>query len=513
MDTSRILAVDIGTSIVRCHIYDDKGRIVASARRQNKLLYPHPGWVELDPDVLWTNVVEVIREAILTSEILPSDLTCMGISTMRNAFITWDKISGEPYHKFISWNDLRADHLVKSWDSSFSMRGIRFGAKLLYSLTGRTRYLAASVLKLANRQISMRLLWALDNIPKLRQDALDGKALFGTIDTWILWKLTGGKVHATDYSCASSTALYDPFLLEWGRWAFNLFKIPFNLMPEVKDTSGYFGDCCAELFGASIPIMAMAGDQQAATFGQCCFEAGDVKCTMGTGSFIDINTGVKPHASVNGLYPLIGWKYGSTIVYLAEGSSNDTGTAILWAQSIGILDDPVDSSDIAQSVENSGGVFFIPGFSGLQAPINDDFASAGLIGITPSTSKAQLVRAVLESLAYRINQLYKVIEKEANFSLTDIRANGGVSSNDFVLQLISNLTNKKIYRPRHTDMSCLGIAFLAGLASGVWKSKDELKALVAEERIFEPQLMTDEQKAAATEWDRAVTRFLHWYTP
>lgn len=513
MDTSLIVAVDVGTSIVRCHIYDKKAKIVGSAQRQNKLLYPQPGWVELDPDVLWENVTKVIREAIDTAQVNPSHLTGMGISSMRNAFITWDRISGIPYHNFISWNDLRADQLVKSWDSSFSMRGIRFGAKLLHALSGQTRYLAASVLKLANKQISMRLLWALDNIPKLRQDAVNGVALFGTIETWLLWKLTGGKVHATDYSSASSTALYDPFLLEWGHWAFNLFKIPFNLMPEVKDTSGHFGNCVTELFGAAIPIMAMAGDQQAATFGQCCFKAGDVKCTMGTGSFIDINTGVKPHASVNGLYPLIGWKYGSSIVYLAEGSSNDTGTAISWAQSIGILGDPTESAAIAQSVENSGGVFFIPGFSGLQAPINDDQACAGLIGITPCTSKAQLVRAILESLAYRINQLYKVIQKEANFPINDIRANGGVSSNDFILQLISNLTHKKIYRPSHTDMSCLGIAFLAGLASGVWKSENELKKLPAEEKVFEPQEMTDEEKATAAEWERAVARFLHWYTP
>jgi len=431
---------------------------------------------------------------------------------MRNVFITWDRETGKPFHNFISWNDLRADGLVNSWNSSFTMRGIRFGAKLIYGITGMTRYLAASVLRLGNKQVGVRLLWALNNIPNLRRRADENKALFGTLDTWLLWRLTGGKCHMTDYSCASSTALYDPFIMEWGMWVFNLFKIPISMMPEIKETSGFFGTCIPDLFGVEIPIMAMAGDQQAATFGQCCFEVGDVKCSMGTGSFIDINTGTKPHASINGLYPLIGWKYGKNIVYLAEGSSNDTGTAISWAQSIGVLENPADSSDIAKSVPDSGGVYFIPGFSGLQAPINDDQACAGLLGIKPNTSKAQMVRAVLESLAYRIKQLYEVIDDETEFSLNYIRVDGGVSTNDFIVQLISDLTSRTIHRSDHSDMACLGIAFLAGLPIGIWKNEGDLKMLQKPNHVFKPEKVTESQRKSLADWHRAVNRFLRWYS-
>ncbi|GAB6019812.1 Putative glycerol kinase 5, variant 2 [Chamberlinius hualienensis] len=389
---------------------------------------------------------------------------------------------------------------------------MRLGSKLLYLLTRRSRFLGASVLRIHNKHISMRLLWMMDNIPNLREKSDKGDVLFGTIDTWLVWKLTGGKVHATDYSMASSSAMYDPYIKEWAGWAFNLFSIPRNIMPEVVDTSGKFGNCLENIFDTALPILAVAGDQQAATFGHCCFDAGDMKCTLGTGTFFDINTGPKPHTSMAGLYPLIGWKYGSVTSYLAEGSSNDTGVAIQWAQTIGLINNPSESETLAESVSNSNGVSFVPGFSGLQTPVNNDLACAGIIGLKYNTKREEIVRAVIESLGFRVKQLFETILREVDFPLHDIRVDGGVAQNNFLMQLIADLTGKTVDRSSHADMSCLGVALFSGLAAGVWKDEAELKSLRNSERIFKPKPLSAELQFSLSEWNRAVQRCLDWYT-
>uniref|UniRef100_T1IVH2 Glycerol kinase 5 n=1 Tax=Strigamia maritima TaxID=126957 RepID=T1IVH2_STRMM len=503
-----IAAVDVGTSSIRCFIFDQQTKIRGTARRKIELIYPKTGWVEIDPENLWQSCVEVLKDSIQSARLSPQQIDCIGISTQRATFLNWNKKTGKPFHNFITWQDLRAEGLVKSWNHSRTMRLLRVGAKVMHWLTGKKRFLAASVLTFSSRQVVIRLLWVLDNIPGLRESINKNEVAFGMIETWLLWKLTGGQVHASDYSNISATAMFDPFQLQWGEWILNILKIPTTILPEIKDTSGVFGYCEATLLGARIPITSLVADQQAAMFGECCFQLGDVKCTLGSGSFLDVNTGSKPHASLNGVYPLIGWKFGSEITYIAEGASNDTGTAINWLESVGLLDDVTESSNIAWSVDDSGGVYFIPAFSGLQAPINDNSACAGFLGISTTTQKTHLVRAVLESLVYRLKQLFDVTEAETNFVLRDLRVDGGVSNCDFVMQLLADVTQQKVNRPQNPETTSLGTAFLAGLGIGIWKSKEEFIKFRTISTEFYP-FQTD--LSLFRGWERAVQRCTRWY--
>ncbi|XP_076339359.1 glycerol kinase 5-like [Tachypleus tridentatus] len=507
-----IVAVDVGTTNVRCHIYDKQANIKGEAQGRMELMFPHHGWVELSPDMLWNTFVQVVRNGIKNAGIKAKQVACIGISTQRGTFTNWDRETGQPFHNLITWKDTRAERLCREWNNSIQMKCLRGGAQLLYFFTRRKRFLAASILYFQTGMVVMRLLWMLQHIPVIRERAVEGQAMFGTLDTWLMWKLTGGRTHATDSSCASISGMYDPFQMCWAGWCINMLNIPPSLLPVVKDTSGWFGKTTPEIFGASIPITAIIGDQQASTFGECCFDVGDVKCTIGTGAFININTGDKPHASLKGLYPVIGWKVGDSVTYLAEGSSYDAGTVLLWGQKIGLYDDVAQTSDLANSVPNSNGVCFVPAFSGLQAPVNDNLAVSGFIGISNGTTRAHMTRALLESLAFRIKQMYEVILEEANFQLNYLRVDGGVANNDFLVQLIADLTEQPVDRPKQRDMSCIGAAFLAGLAVGIWSSIEELEELRSEDQLFQPcDNWRDQYKDVVMNWERAVRRCLHWY--
>ncbi|XP_067143455.1 putative glycerol kinase 5 [Centruroides vittatus] len=508
-----IAAVDIGTSTIRCHIYDKKINVVGEATLQIELTHPHRGWVEVSPDHLWLAFVKVIKNSILNGKLKPYQIACLGISSQRGTFITWEKDTGRPFHNFISWKDLRASSICKEWNNSLRMKCLRWGSHILHLLSGKKRFLAAKVLKLSTAMVVMRLYWILQNIPDVKKKAIDGQALFGTIDTWLIWKLTGGRVHATDASNACITGLFDPFQMHWAGWAINMFGIPPSLLPIIKPTSGEFGKTEKSIFGVSIPITATVGDQQASMFGECCFDVGEIKCTMGTGSFININTGSNPHASYKGLYPVVGWTIGDETTYLAEGGTHDTGTVICWAQKLGLFDDPSESSEIATSIPDSGGVYFIPAFSGLQAPFNDNHAASAFIGLNAKTTKCHMVRAILEAIAFRIKQLYDIMEEEADFTLKNISVNGGVANNDFVIQLIADLTGRPIERSKHRDMSCLGVAFLAGLGCGIWKNKEELMRLRKKNQMFIPRDNWENYLRETFDcWERAARRCLRWYS-
>lgn len=512
-ETKYVAAIDIGSTTIRCHIYDKDVNIIGEASSQLEVLQPRRGWFEVNPDQLWSAFVKVVKTSIFNSKLKSSQISCLGISSQRGTFITWEKDTGIPFHNFISWKDLRASSICKEWNNSLRMKCLRWGSHILHLLSGKKRFLAAKVLKLSTAMVVMRLHWILQNIPDVKKKALDGQALFGTIDTWLVWKLTGGRVHATDASNACITGLFDPFQMHWAGWAINMFGIPPSMLPIVKPTSGEFGKSDACIFGVSLPITAIVGDQQASMFGECCFEVGEIKCTMGTGSFININTGNTPHASYKGLYPVVGWTINDETTYLAEGGTHDTGTVICWAQKLGLLDDPFESSEIATSVPDSGGVYFIPAFSGLQAPFNDNLAVSAFIGLNAKTSKCHMVRAILEAIAFRIKQLYDIMEEEADFSLKNISVNGGVANNDFVVQLIADLTGRPIERSKHRDMSCLGVAFLAGLGFGIWKTKDELIKLHQNNQLFIPRNNWDSYlKEIFGCWERAAQRCLHWYS-
>ncbi|KAM4770687.1 glycerol kinase 5 [Rhinophrynus dorsalis] len=506
-----ILAVDVGSSVLRCHVYNQAGECCGSSEDKIKVLYPFHGHVEIDPEELWEQFVAVVKEAVKDAGIHISQVAGLGISTQRATFVTWNKETGEPFHNFISWQDLRAAELVTSWNKSLLLKAVHGSCKVLHFFTRRKRFLAASLINFTTQHVSLRLVWVLQNMPEVLQAAEKGNCCFGTIDTWLLYKLTNGSVHATDYSNASGTAIFDPYLMCWSSFLSSLLSIPLSIFPRVEDTSHSFGTVDSSIFGAPIPIRALVADQQAAMFGQCCFDVGNVKLTMGTGSFMAINTGDTLHTSIAGLYPLIGWKIGEEVVCLAEGNASDTGTAIKWAQELNLFMNVADTEDMARSVPNCGGIYFVPSFTGLQAPVNDPYACASFMGLKPSTTKNHLVRAILESVAFRNKQLYDTVLRETTIPITQIRADGGVSNNSFVMQMTADLFGKTIDKPKHTDMSSLGAAFLAGLAVGLWSSKDELKKLRKTEVQYEPQAKWKDYEPSMISWELALQRCSNWY--
>ncbi|XP_053996645.1 putative glycerol kinase 5 isoform X2 [Hylaeus anthracinus] len=421
-----------------------------------------------------------------------------------------DTITIVVYFSFITWKDLRADDMVKEWNSSATMKGLRLGSQILYTLSRRKRFLAASVFKFMNTQMSLRLLWALQHVAGLQEAANNGNAVFGGVDCWLLYKLTGK--HVTDISSASATGIYDPFTMTWSNIIINLLKLPHNIFPEVVDTTGDFGVTPKEIFGVEIPILCSMADQCASLFGSGCTEPGDLKITMGTGTFLNVNTGTKAHASITGLYPVIGWRIRDELVYVVEGASNDTGVLVEWAKKIGIITDPSETSSIASALNDSDGVYFVPAFSGLQAPINDYSAATGFVGIKLTTEKGHIVRSLLESIVYRILLLYESLCDETCFTYRKIRVDGGVSTNDFVLQLLADLTGLDVERATSTELSILGVTFLAGLQCGVWKDREEVLKLRKVETIFKSNEENRQRyQPIIAEWKRAVERLSQWY--
>uniref|UniRef100_A0ABI7Y606 Glycerol kinase 5 n=1 Tax=Felis catus TaxID=9685 RepID=A0ABI7Y606_FELCA len=486
-----VLGLDVGSSVIRCHVYDHAALIRGSSAQKVQSLYPQTGWVEIDPDVLWLQFLAVIKESVKAAGIEMNQIVGLGISTQRATFITWNKKTGNHFHNFISWQDLRAIELVKSWNNSFLMKLIQSSCRVLHFFTRSKRFFAVSMFSFTNQHVSLRLAWILQNLVEVQKAVEEDNCCFGTIDTWLLHKLTKGAEFATDFSNASATGLFDPFKMCWSGLLTSLLSIPLSLLPPVRDTSHHFGSVDEEIFGVPIPVVALVADQQSAMFGECCFQTGDVKLTMGTGTFLDINTGNSVQHTVGGFYPLIGWKIGQEVVCLAESNAGDTGTVIKWAQQLDLFTDVAETEKMAKSLEDSEGVCFVPSFSGLQAPLDDPYACASFMGLKPSTSKYHLVRAILESIAFR--------------------ADGGVCKNDFVMQMTSDLINEKIERPVNTDMSCLGAASLAGLAVGFWTDKEELKKLRQSEVVFKPQKKWQEYEMSMENWVKAVKRSMNWY--
>lgn len=513
--TTCVASLDVGSSGVRCHLYDRHGRICGTAFERLQTECPTAGVFEVDPEHLWQIAKDTLRAALKGSSVPASSVKALGITTQRATFTCWDKHTGRLLHKFISWKDTRAESLCREWNSSARVKAMRMGASFLYCLTHKDRYLIASMLRFESGLVVMRLLWALQNIPGLREGAREGRVVMGTVDSFLLWRLTGGRVHATDPSNACITGLFDPFTLEWSRLITNMLDIPVSMLPKVLNTSGVFGMTDPEVLGAEIPIACLAGDQQASAFGECCFQAGDVKCTMGTGTFFNANTEDQPHASTVGIYPVVGWKTSKGVTYLAEGGSFDTGTVVDWAQEMGLIKNAEESAEVAESVDNSAGVFFIPAFSGLQAPVNDAYAAAGFLGLSPSTRPAHMVRAMLESLAFRTYQLHALLKSTSGLpAIGSVRFTGGVTQNLFLMQLLADLLQEPIICSSQHDSSALGAAYLAGLAVGFWKDLAELRSLQPKGIVFNPRVeRAASSRALFNEWCRAVDRFTHWHTP
>uniref|UniRef100_A0A1L8E1T9 Glycerol kinase 5 n=1 Tax=Nyssomyia neivai TaxID=330878 RepID=A0A1L8E1T9_9DIPT len=518
-------ALDVGTTTLRCMIFNRSLQICGYANEQVQLIYPKPGYTEIDPDQFWESVVGVIKAALVSAKITAEQLECIGITTQRCTFITWHRETGVPFHKFIVWNDMRAKDLVKRWNANILLKSFQGVSKFLYVLTRNKRFLAGSVMKFMNSQVTARLAWIIRNNDTLRKAMENKTALFGTIDTWILYKFKQGQSykkapieHITDVTNASATGLYDPFQLNWAEWSFTLYGLSADMMPKVVDNTHDFGVIDKSIFGSEIKIGCSIADQSASMWGSCCFGKGDVKVTLGTGSFMNLNTGKDCHASIFGLYPLVAWRIfnretnSTEVAYCVEGQSSDTGSLIRWGIDFGLFDDPSISSDLAYSVDDTEEIFFIPAFSGLGAPMNDSKAATGVLGIRPTTTKAHIVRALLESIAYRVAQLYSCTLEETDFKFSIIRVDGGVSRNDFVCQLLANLTGLEVERTNNSEFSVLGTAFLAGLNAGIFKNRDELVRKRVVEELFYPQPEhTERIKEKFHRWQEATERFRDWY--
>ena len=512
---SYVLGVDIGTSSIRCVAIDRQGRVLSSNSQGVKVLHPQPGYSEMDPEQVWLSFRDAVKETLSLGHLNPSDADSMGIATQRNSFLLWKRETGQPLCNLITWQDRRSDEVAKEWNDSMQFKLIKSGASFMHFFTRSNRFLAASIVTLTTQQVAPKLYWAMKNIQGAQKLANEGKLCFGTMDSWILWKLTDGQVHATDYSNISTTLLFDPFQMKYSDIMFNVMGFEKSIVPTLKDTGGLFGHTAEHHFGASIPITCIIADQTSATFAQCCWNPGDLKCTMGTGMFLTINTGRKPHASLLGYYPVVGWKIGTDLTYLAEANFPSSGSVMEWGRNFGLYSNPSETDIIARSVPDSGGLSFVPAFDGIQVPHNDPCATAGMLGISHNTRKEHMVRALLESLAYTVKQVYDVGTTEIDLPINTVCVDGGVTNNDFIVQLASNLIGREIRRPRDIDQTVYGAVYVAGLSSGFWRSRDEVRQLRYSDEVFQPLPRNSETTKKEIEsfkkWQQAVERCLGWY--
>lgn len=491
MDNSYILAFDAGTSSSRAIVFDRERRVVAVSQREFRQIYPRPGWVEHDPVEIWETQLAVAREALEKASLSATDIAAIGITNQRETTVVWNRETGRPVCNAIVWQCRRTSDACDELKRRGLAEPIRAKTGLLIDA-----YFSGTKLR-----------WILDNVKGAREDAAAGKLLFGTIDTWLVWNLTGGRVHATDVSNASRTMLFDIGALRWDGDILRELDIPASVLPEVRPSSGDFGESDAALFGASIPICGVAGDQQSALFGQACFEAGDAKNTYGTGCFMLMNTGTRRVPSANGLLTTIAWSLGGQTSYALEGSVFTAGAAIQWLRDeLGLLSRASDSEAMARAVPDTNGCYVVPAFTGLGAPYWDQYARGAIFGLTRGVGRNHIVRATLESLAYQTADVLDAMRKDAGIALNALRVDGGASANDFLMQFQSDIVGVPVERPACIETTALGAACLAGLSAGLWSGPDELKADTEGLRRFEPSLSYEAREAALNGWHRAVDR-------
>ena len=510
---SYVLGIDVGTTKICCIAMDRDGRQVVSHTADVVVQHPQPGHSEIEAEDLWERLRNALAETMRRGGLEPKDAACLGITCQRNSFLLWNRETGKPLCNLITWQDRRAADVCKEWNESVQFRFLHAGAGLMHLFTRNKRFLAASIISLQCQMVAPRLYWALNHVAGANELAREGKLCFGTTDSWILWKLTDGAVHATDYSNVCTSALYDPYQLQWSKIMLSLLGIPESILPEVRDSGGTFGHISDYLFGASIPITGVISDQTSAMFAQGCWEKGDLKCSMGTGMFICLNTGSKPHASLQGLYPVIGWKIGSEMAYLAEANLPSCGSVVEWGKRFGLFSDPAESEALAETAEKIDGLCFLPAFDGFQAPFTDPHASAGILGMTHKTEGKHVVRAMLESLAYAFKMLFDTACCEVDFRVKRVCVDGGVSRNGFVVGLSSSLLALPVERPAETDMTVCGAIYLAGLASGFWTSKQQILGFRTLDHTFQPVEGEERQVVLRgyRRWLKAIERSLHWY--
>ena len=495
---SYVLALDQGTTSSRAILFDHDGRVVAQARRELHQSYPQPGWVEHDATEIWASQVEAGREVLATARVGARDLTAVGLTNQRETTVVWDRKTGMPVAPAIVWQDRRtAAHCDRLKAAGHE--------KLFAARTGLVLDPYFSGTKLA---------WLLDQVPGVRARAERGELAFGTVDSWLVWKLTGGRVHATDVTNASRTLLFDIHRGAWDAELLAALNIPASMLPAVHPSSGVVGEISGWPGLDGVPLAGLAGDQHAALFGQACFQPGQAKNTYGTGCFLLLNTGSRAVPSQNRLLTTPAWNLDGQTTYALEGSVFVGGAVVQWLRDgLGLIQRSSDVEALARRVPDSGGVYFVPAFTGLGAPHWDAYARGSMLGLTRGTTAAHLARAALESMAFQSYDVLKAMERDAGLALRELRVDGGACANDLLMQFQADLLQVPVVRPRVTESTALGAAYLAGLATGFWSSREDLATHSEIERTFEPQRAPDEMASLRAGWDRAVQRTGGWLDP
>ena len=484
-----IMSLDLGTTSCRSILFDKKGQICSVAQKEFTQYFPEPGWVEHDAEEIWATQKGLMFEALEKLGVEMSDVAGIGITNQRETTVVWDKHTGRPICKAIVWQCRR----TAEYCDELKAQGL---ADMFREKTGLVldAYFSGTKLK-----------WILDNVDNARERAEAGELLFGTIDTWIIWKLTHGKVHITDYSNASRTMLFNIHTLEWDEEILKILDIPRQMLPEVKPSSYLYGHTEARIFGEEVPIAGAAGDQQCALFGQTCFAPGEAKNTYGTGGFMLMNTGEKPVASKNGLVTTIAWGVDGKVEYALEGSIFVAGAAIQWLRDqLGLIRDSAESETLAKAVPDTNGCYMVPAFVGLGAPHWDQYARGAIVGLTRGTNRNHIVRATLESLAYQVTDVLKAMEEDSGIKLGTLAVDGGACANDFLMQFQADIINTVVARPKTIETTAMGAAYLAGLAVGYWQSKGEIKENHSIACQFNPNMEEAHRAKLLDGWKKAV---------
>ncbi|PJZ26633.1 glycerol kinase [Leptospira hartskeerlii] len=500
-----ILSIDSGGSGIRAILFDKKGRIVSRQYEKTPPIVSEPGALEHDPEKLWQALVSILKKTFKNKKFQAANVDSLGICNQRGSFLLWDKSTGKPLTKLISWADVRAGQTSAEMNANKIWKVIQFVSRILGTFTGNPMLIATYMLKFTTDHASVRLKWVFDKNPELRKRAKKGEILFGTLDTWFVYKLTKGKEHISDPSNATVTGMFNPFQLQWNAPLCGIFGIPTKIFPNVKDTAADFGTTDTSLFGAGIPIRAVVGDQMAALFGHACFEKGGVKISQGSGAFVDMNMGDKPKISKRGLFPLVAWRLNGKATYMLEGYTGTVGTLIDWlGKGIGLSDTPKVLNELASQTNDTEGVVFVPTASGMRYPHFNPNAKASVFGLSLATHRRHVARAVLEGIALSLFDILEGIKKDTNVLVRSIMVDGGVSQSDILLQCLADFCNVEVKRAPEPDMTATGAAYLAGLGSGYWKNLGELSKLERGYKVFKPKMDPKFRELKLERWHRAV---------
>ena len=492
-----VAALDQGTTSTRCIIFDKAGSIISIDQKEHPQLYPQPGWVEHDPEIIWHDTQDVIKNALHKAKLSSSEICALGITNQRETTVIWNKHTGKPLYNAIVWQDTRTDKICN----------------LLSKEGGQDRFRPLVGLPLATYFSGPKIKWLIENNPEIKQSVQKGEALFGTIDSWLIWNLTGGihgGKHITDVTNASRTMLMNIETLQWENDILDLFGIPHTMLPEIHPSSDIYGYCTDVL--PDVPVCGDLGDQQAALFGQACFEKGEAKNTYGTGCFMLLNTGEKPVTSNNGLLTTLGYQInGKPAVYCLEGSIAITGALVQWLRdNLKMIDNTADIEYLAQSVENNGGIYIVPAFSGLFAPYWRSDARGVIVGLTRYINRGHIARAVLEATAYQTREVLDAMETDSDVRLRTLKVDGGMVFNELLMQFQADILNVPVVRPKIAETTALGAAYAAGLAIGFWESFSDLKSNWCKDKEWNPAIKEDERRRYYINWKKAVTRTFNW---